>query len=75
MILTDDNEWLRSLAKITFNWYVYDSTDEQEWLKSLLTIPVKSDISHTCSSVGSYTYQLNEILANGFHLYNHIHAS
>ena len=25
------------MAKITFNWYVYDSTDENDWLKSLLT--------------------------------------
>jgi hypothetical protein len=25
------------LAKITFNWYVYDSTDDNDWLRSLLT--------------------------------------
>jgi hypothetical protein len=25
------------VAKITFNWYVYDSTDENEWLRSVLT--------------------------------------
>ena len=25
------------MSKITFNWYVYDSTDDNEWLISLLT--------------------------------------
>ena len=25
------------MAKITFNWYVYDSTDDNELLRSLLT--------------------------------------
>jgi hypothetical protein len=25
------------LAKITFNWYVYDYTDENHWLRSRLT--------------------------------------
>jgi hypothetical protein len=25
------------VAKVTFNWYVYDSTDDNEWLISLLT--------------------------------------
>ena len=25
------------MAKVTFNWYVYDSIDDNYWLRSLLT--------------------------------------